>query len=420
MALTRENYRSRLVDKKIERYLRIFGAVAIEGPRWCGKTWTVLNHANSVTYLMDKSSKALAELDPSSALVGAAPHAIDEWQEIPAIWDTVRHEVDKRTEKGRFLLTGSVTQPEVGVLHSGTGRISRIRMHSMTLFEAGKSTGEISLSAILAGDDIKPKLSKSRPIDLATLACVGGWPGNMGLETEDALEMPKEYLRSMLDLKTSSGKNRIRNAQNFRFLLASLARNSASLVKNATLHNEVQSASGEFSGDALAAYLNIPREQFVLEEIPGWSPQLRSKARMLTGPKRFFTDPSLAAAAQGASPELYLNDWQAFGGVFEGLCLRDLQVYAELAGANLYHYHDNSDLEADAIMEFQDGSWAAFEIKLGEKEIAKGAKSLISLKEKLQKSGHMPPKCLAVVCGSGLAQKREDGVYTIPIEMLRD
>ena len=420
MPLTRENYKERLIDKKITKHLQIFGAISVEGPRWCGKTWTVLNHANSVTYLMNQNSKALAELDTAFALEGDEPHAIDEWQEIPAIWDMVRHTVDQGTAKGRFLLTGSVSIPEEGILHSGTGRISKLRMHTMTLYEAGKSSGEIKLSSVLEGANIKPALSLCSPLDLATLACVGGWPGNLSLNMEEALEIPKEYLASIINTKTAAGKKRIRNPQNFRFLLAALARNNASLVTNATLHNEVQTATGGFSGEALASYIQLLREQFVLEEIPGWSPRIRSKIRMLISPKRFFTDPSLVAAAQGASPSLYLKDWQAFGGIFEGLCMRDLQVYAELFGAELYHYRDNSNLEADAIMEFPDATWAAFEIKLSEKEALKGAKSLLALKEKLMNAGQAPPRCLAVITGNGIAQKRDDGVYILPITMLRE
>jgi len=420
MPLTLENYKDRLIDEKIRKYLRIFGAISVEGPRWCGKTWTVLNHANSVTYLMDQNSKALAELDTASALNGDEPHAIDEWQEVPAIWDMVRHAVDQGTAKGRFLLTGSVTIPEEGILHSGTGRISRLRMHTMTLYEGGKSSGEIRLSDVLKGGDVKPALSSCTPLDLATLACVGGWPGNLSLNTEEALETPKDYLVSISNVKTAAGKKRIRNPQNFRFLLAALARNNASIVTNATLHNEVQTATGGVSGETLTSYIQLLREQFVLEEIPGWCPRVRSKTRMLTRPKRFFTDPSLAAAAQGASPSLYLKDWQAFGGIFEGLCMRDLQVYAELFGAELYHYRDNSNLEVDAIMEFPDATWAAFEIKLSEKEALKGVKSLLSLKEKLMNAGQTPPRCMAVITGNGIAQKRENGVYILPITMLRD
>jgi predicted AAA+ superfamily ATPase len=370
--------------------------------------------------MTDKNSKLLAEIDPASALTGQTPHTIDEWQEIPGIWDTVRHAVDQSRNKGNFILTGSVTPPKGKILHSGTGRFSRIRMYTMTLHESGKSTGEISFSAVLSGEKINPGISTSTSMELSTLACVGGWPGNLTLDTNSALEIPKEYLKSIVDTKTASGKNKIRNKQKFRSLLSSLARNSASIVTNSTLHNEVQSAVGEFSGDSLSTYIQILRDQFILEEIPGWNPAIRSKTRMLTNPKRFYTDPSLAAAALGASPEIFLSDWQSFGGIFEGLCLRDLKVYAESLGAELYHYRDNSNLKVDAIIEFADASWAAFEIKLGESGIAKGVKSLLNLKDKIMRSGHMPPRCLAVITGNGIAQKREDGVYVLPICMLRE
>ena len=426
MALTPEGYIQRLIDSKIEKHLKIFGAVSVEGPKWCGKTWTVSNHANSITGLTDRNNRDLAEIDPETALKGEEPHAIDEWQVVPEIWDAVRHEVDKKTTKGRFLLTGSEVPEEEKdsskkkILHSGTGRISTIRMRTMTLYESGNSSEEISLSAVLDGKPIKPGIIKTSPIELSTMACVGGWPGILGIEAADAIELPNSYIERLVNSKTASGKAKIRNQDNFRFFLSSLARNSASLVSNSTLHNEVQSASGEFSAITLSSYLQILRNQYVLEEVPGWNPRIRSKARILQAPKRFFTDPSLAAAALGATPKIFLNDWQAFGGIFENLCLRDLLVYAELFGARLYHYRDNSNLEVDAILEFPDSSWGAFEIKLSEKGAVSGIKSLLALKNKMEKAGHIPPRCLAVITGSGIAQRRDDGVYVIPITMIRE
>jgi len=398
----------------------IFGAVNIEGPKWCGKTWTMLNHANSLSDLMEGNTKALAELDPSSVLIGNAPHAIDEWQEVPAIWDAVRHEIDQSTEKGRFLLTGSVTPPEDETLHSGVGRIVTLRMHTMSFFEAGISDGSIRLTDLLANKPLKPCSSDLAIADLIAFACKGGWPGSLNLSLPDALEIPRSYLDTVASSKTKKGKKRIRNTQAFRMLLTSLARNNASLVSNATLYEDVRKVTPSFAADTLSDYLEILREHFLLDEISGWSPRIRSKTRMLTSPKRLYSDPSLAVAAMRCGPDALLADLQTFGGVFEGLVLRDLAVYATTQGATLYHYRDNSNLEVDAILEFPDSSWAAFEIKLGPKKAGQGASTLVRLRSKLVDRGFTPPRCLAVITSNGIAQKREDGIYIVPIGLLRD
>jgi predicted AAA+ superfamily ATPase len=415
-----KDYKERVIDKQIERYLKIFGAVSVEGPKWCGKTWSILRHANSVTYLMDHGSRTLAELDPASALEGEKPHAIDEWQEIPAVWDTVRHSVDQTTAKGQYLLTGSVTPPEREIRHSGTGRIARIRMRTMSLYEAGMSTGEISLGGLLHGVKFRPGLSDLGFADLTQIACRGGWPGNLGVSEGDALVLPRSYAEGLSDIRTGTGKKRVKNTRNFGLLLSALARSNATTVSNATLHNEVLTASGTFSGDALSDYLQVLRDMFVLDEIPGWNPQIRSKARVLSKPKRMFTDPSLATAVLGATPGKYMDDVQAFGGIFEGMVLRDLLVYCLVHDARLFHYRDNGGLEVDAILELPEGTWAAFEIKLGERGAQAGASSLLRLARKMEMGGHRPPLCLAVITGTGIAQKREDGVCIVPVGMLRD
>jgi predicted AAA+ superfamily ATPase len=419
MTLTKIGYRPRIVDAQISRSLRTFGAISLDGPRWCGKTWTALNHANSVSYLMDANTRTLAEIDPLTALSGESPHAVDEWQEVPAIWDAARFAVDQDKKRGRFLLTGSVTRPEEGVSHSGIGRISRMRMRTMTLFESGDSSGAISLKAILCGE--KPMAGKS-DLDIRgviDMACRGGWPASLDAEAENPFAIPFDYLDSIVSNDVPERKT-VREVSKFRYFLASLARNNATIVKNSTLHNDVQSAAGEFSANTLAAYLQVLQELFVLEEIPGWAPRIRSKARVLSSPKRMFADPSLAVAALGATPEKLMSDLQAFGGIFEGLCLRDLLVYAGASDARVFHYRDNSGLEVDAILENRDGSWGGFEIKLGGKETLNGVKSLLRLKEKIEKDGGEPPGCLAVLTGAQLAMSREDGVLVIPISMLRD
>jgi predicted AAA+ superfamily ATPase len=418
--LTKEGYRQRIIDQRIEQLMGIFGAVCIEGPKFCGKTWTMFNHAGSVSDLMVGNTKSLAELDPTSVLEGAPPHAIDEWQEVAAIWDAVRHEIDQTTRKGRFLLTGSVSPPRDEIMHSGVGRIATLRMHTMSLFETGLSTGRIRLKDLLDGKPIKPTPSDVTVAELIAAACRGGWPGSLELPLADALEIPRNYLQSVVSAQSRKGRRRVRNTQAFTLLLSALARNNASLVSNATLHDDVRGISPTFSSETLSDYLQILRDQYLLDEIAGWSPRIRSKTRMLTSPKRLFSDPSLAVAALGTGPDALLHDLQAFGHIFEGMVLRDLAVYATAQGASLYHYRDNSKLEVDAILEFPDSTWAAFEIKLNPKKAGEGAAALIRLRNKLSNQGFAPPRCLGVITANGIAQRRSDEVCLIPIGLLRD
>jgi len=290
----------------------------------------------------------------------------------------------------------------------------------MSLFEAGLSEGSIQLADLLASKPLKPSSSDFSIEALIAVACRGGWPGSLELDLLSALEIPRSYLDAVTFTKTKKGKKRIRNTQAFKMLLTSLARNNASLVSNVTLHEDVRSVVSTFTADTLADYLQILREHYLMDEVPGWSPRVRSKTRMLISPKRLFCDPSLAVAALGCGPDALLGDLQAFGGIFEGLVLRDLSVYATALGATLYHYRDNSQLEVDAILEFPDSTWAAFEIKLSPKKAGQGASTLLRLRDKLVSRGFTPPRCLTVITATGVAQKREDDVYIVPIGLLRD
>jgi predicted AAA+ superfamily ATPase len=420
MDLVDRKYRPRIIDKAIDEALQNYGAVSIEGPRWCGKTWTMLSHANSATMLADENERALAEMNPASALVGDTPHAIDEWQAAPHVWDAVRSAVDKDPSRGRFILTGSVTPPRTSVFHSGIGRITRIRMRTMSLFESGASQGKVSLSELLDGKKVQATKGGLPVFSLIENACIGGWPVNLSAPVKNPYVIPSDYLDSIMANDLPGYNVRVRNEPKFRYLLASLARNNATIVKNATLHNDVQTAADEFSGKTLASYLQLLRDLFILEEIPGWNPRIRSKARILSSPKRLFTDPSLAVAALGATPNMLWNELAVFGGVFEGLCLRDLLIYAEAGGDRVFHYRDDSGLEVDAIVEKRDGSWSAFEIKLGGRPIDSAAASLIRLSDKIVGYGGKPPVCLAVITGTEFAIQRDDGVSVVPISLLRE
>lgn len=420
MSLTKIGYRQRIADKLVGQSLRAFGAVSIEGPRWCGKTWTALNHANSVSYLMDENTRTLAGISVGNVLTGDSPHAIDEWQEIPAIWDAVRFAVDQGQGQGRFILTGSVIRPSEGIRHSGTGRIVRLRMRPMTLFESGDSGGDVSLGAILGGEDFSPFKTDPDIQKLVYIACRGGWPASLKTDEKSQLSIPVGYLDNISQHDASGARGLSRDSQKFHYFLASLARSNATIVKNTTIHNEVQSAAGEFSSNTLATYLQLLRELFMLEEIPGWAYGIRAKARIMSSPKRMFADPSLAVAALGATPEKLIENLAVFGGIFEGLCLRDLLVYAEANDARVFHYRDDSALEVDAIVETRGGDWGAFEIKLGDKATAKGVDSLLRLQAKISREKGKPPACLAVLTGGGIAMKRDDGILIVPITALRE
>jgi predicted AAA+ superfamily ATPase len=413
------DYKKRIIDRILSEKLDTFGAILIEGPKWCGKTWTMERHAKSVTSLMDRSTRLMTELDPSSALAGESPHGIDEWQAVPDVWDEVRSAVDRNPERGQFLLTGSVTPPAKAIQHSGIGRISRMRMRTLSLYESGFSEGKISLSDLLSSEKITPSKTEKNIHGIILAACEGGWPINLTAKIAAPLEISYDYLEG-LTVPSEDEKTVIRNIPGFRALLSSLARNNASIVKSGTLHNDISKATEDIAAKTLSAYMQYLRDSFLLEEIPGWNPQIRSKARILSSPKRFLADPSLAVAALGAYPEMYERDLQAFGNIFEGLCLRDLLIYTEANKGKLYHYRDNSDLEVDAIVEMRDGSWGGFEIKLGKGDIEDGTNSLIRLKEKILKSNGRAPNCLCVITGTNVAYQQDSGVSIIPITMLKN
>ena len=414
-----EKYLHRTIDPKISEYLQIFGALSIEGPKWCGKTSTMKHHTLSHSNLMDASTRTLAEADPKSVLLGANPHGIDEWQEIPAIWDIVRNDVDERHEKGLYILTGSVKPwKKKEIKHSGVGRIARMHMRPMTLFESNDSTGKTKLRDLMDGIAPVPHKSDMEIHDLIEVACRGGFPESLALTGNARYVLPKEYLDTTIESEIPRTDSVIKDKRKFRLLLTALSRGNASIIKNSTLHNDVQSAAGEFSTATLSSYLNIMRDLYLLEEIPGWAPQIRSKTRLLSSPKRMLVDPSLVVAALGTTSEKLYKDFQAFGTIFEGLCLRDLLVYADAIDAEVYHYRDNSNLEVDAIVEKRDGTWGAFEIKLGGRGIDQGAKSLLQLRDKMDRQGHSVPVTLTIITGSGICMTRPDGVNVVPISTL--
>jgi len=424
MPLTEEGYKPRLIDAEVTAAMRAFGAVSIEGPKWCGKTWTALNHANSVYYVSDPSgnfaNRERALIDPSLILKGEHPRLIDEWQVVPGIWDAVRFTVDRGHERGMYLLTGSATPPRTSYIHSGAGRIDSVRMRPMSLFESGESTGAVSLGDLLAQRKWNTADSTLSLENLIALIVRGGWPQSLSLDSESAARIPISYVQKIAHEDISELDGQGRDPSKIQATLRSLARNNASLVTNAVIERDTHASSEPVSSDSISVYLSALKRLYVLDEIFGWSPHIRSSKRTQTSPKRLFVDPSLAVAALGATPQMLLDDLTTLGFLFEGLCLRDLLVYAQALGASIYHYRDDSGLEAAAIIQLRNGDWGAFEIKLSAHQVDKAADNLMRLKKRMARSSAKPPSCLVVITGvNGFAHTRSDGIHVVPLDCLR-
>ena len=418
-------YLPRLIDKQVTLALESFGAICIEGAKWCGKTWTSRHHSKSAIYLGDPSrnfqNKELMKLEPKTALSGEVPRLIDEWQEVPAVWDIVRHEVDDRGQKGQFILTGSSTPVQKGILHSGAGRIATMRMRPMSLFESRDSSGQISLQSLFDGTF---EARANPDVDLRTLIELtirGGWPGSLGLSYEQYSLVPKEYIASIInhDIYRLEGINR--NSKKIHRLLRSLARNESTTASISTLRKDIREYEGdELDNDTISTYLTIFERLFLIDNQKAFSSNIRSSTRIKQSDKRHFVDPSLAIAVLGANYNSLLNDLNTFGFMFEALCERDLRIYAESLGGELYHYQDYKNREIAAIVQLKDGRWGAFEIKLGADAIDNAAGSLIKIRNALEAEDAKAPDVLAVICGlSNFAYRREDGVYVVPITALK-
>lgn len=419
-------YKNRLIEIKLDEYLESFGAVCIEGPKFCGKTWTGLSRSNSVVYMGNPENnfqnRTLAQINPGFVLEGETPHLIDEWQEVPPIWDAVRFEVDRSRRKGKFILTGSTTPNHKGIMHSGTGRIGKLRMTTMSLFETGDSTGVVSLDKLFSGEFEDTITGEVKLVDLISFVVRGGWPDDMYISKNIWGNTAKEYLKTVVDEDMFSVDGVKRDSRKVWALLHSLARNESTVVSNATLRRDIAQMDEEsIDSDTISDYLNIFNRLFILDDQPAFNTKLRSSRRVLKSSKRHFVDPSLAVAALGATNEMLFNDLNTFGFLFEALCEHDLKIYANCIHANLFHYRDEKGNEVDAIIELPDGTWGAFEIKLGANQIEKAAEDLLKFKAIMEKEGDRPPSILCVICGlSNAAYRRPDGVYVVPITALRE
>ena len=424
--MKKNEYRPRIIDKQVDEYLKTFGAVCIEGPKWCGKTWTSAFHSESAIYLSDPvgnfQNRQLAEISPDLILEGDSPRLIDEWQEVPSLWDAVRHKVDQTSHKGQYILTGSATPNHKGILHSGAGRIGRLRMRPMSLFESGDSSGQISLYDLCHGQMSQSMTGEVNLNKLIELIIRGGWPGSLGLSMRRASLLPIEYLNAVIDDDAYRIDGIKRDTRKMRLLLRSLARNESTTATDKTLINDIKAIDDEdIDRNTVMAYMDIFRRLFLTDNQPPFSSNIRSSVRIKQAEKRHFSDPSLACALLQATPDSLLHDLETLGFLFEALCERDLKIYAESFGAKLYHYQDYRNQEIDAVIELPDGNWCAFEIKLGANQIDAAATNLLKINSQIEADPKgTSPTVLCVLCGmSNAAYRRPDGVFVVPITALK-
>jgi len=426
MSLTKEGYKPRLIDERVARYLRVFGAVSIEGPKWCGKTWTSLNHANSVIYLTDKSSRNLAEVDPKYIFTKDRPQLIDEWQVVPEVWDAVRHECDSDREKGKFILTGSTTlkkkRGEKKVYHSGTGRIAPLRMYPMSLYESGDSTGEASILGMREGRIKEGFVRKVELDEIAKLLVRGGWPENIDMADEDIGIIPESYIEAIVTKDMHERQTKKRSPQKMRMLIRALARHEASLAGDQTLIKDIEEfeTSDELieSRATVADYTSVLDSLYLISDQEAFSVHYRSSKRIGKSAKRHLVDPSLSCASLQLTPEKLMNDHETFGLMFEALAERDLRIYADYHEGHLYHFRDNaSGDEVDAIVEFKDGEYAAFEIKLSDGSIQDAINSL----SKFYKNVEKKPIYMCVIVGhlEAVIRDTETGIFIVPLTSLK-
>lgn len=422
-----KNYKKRIIDEKIERYLRLFGAICLEGPKYSGKTWTARYHAKSESLLYVNTAAGaneleLAKMSPQVILEGEKPKLIDEWQEATNLWDEIRYDVDRTGLKGQYILTGSSTPKRKGISHSGAGRFGKINIRTMSLYETGDSTGDISLKDICEGKFIDKATGKVELRNLARLIIRGGFPGNINYSASDAKEIVNEYINLIIndDLYRLDGISR--DKHKVKLLLKSLARNESTTVTNSTLKNDIKEIDNEdIDVDTLSSYLDAFDRLFLLDNDEPFSTNIRSSVRVKQAEKRHFADPSMACALLNITEDKLINDLETFGFLFESLVIHDLKVYADSFNAKCYHYQDYQNKEIDQVIELEDGSWCALAIKLGANQIDNAAKNLINIRDSILKDNGKVPSTLCVICGlTTAAYKRPDGVYVVPITALKN
>lgn len=419
-------YRKRLTDEVLKDKLEASGAVLVEGAKWCGKTTTSKQIAKSVLYMQESAQKKqnllMADTNPSLLLQGKTPRLIDEWQLAPKLWDAVRFEVDQRDDFGQFILTGSAVPPDTSeISHSGTGRISRMLMRPMSLFESGESSGSVSLEGLF-NTDYEVSASVESDIEkLAFLICRGGWPKAVGKSVKVALQQALDYYDAVVNSDISRVDGKERNPERAKLLLRSYSRNIGSQAKFEEIRQDILGNDVDsFSIDTLYDYLNALKKIFVVEDAPAWNPNLRSKAAIRNTDMRYFVDPSIATASLGLGPKDLINDLSTMGLLFENLCVRDLRIYAQSIGGEIYHYRDKSGLECDTVVHLRNGSYGLVEIKLGgDKLIEEGCATLNKFEKIIDTTKMKSPSFKMILTGVGnYAFKRPDGILVVPVRSL--
>ena len=423
MNFNNDEYMPRLIDKNLDDYLKVFGALSVEGPKWCGKTWTSSKHAKSAVYLDDDETKERALLDLELILNEEQPELIDEWHLVPKIWDKVRRKCDEDSKKGKYILTCSTElndERKKEVFHSGAGRIGKIKMYTMSLYESGDSTGDASLTAMLEDKQKNVNVKIPSLKELANLIVRGGWPSNIKVDADKVGLIPKSYIESILDKDMNDDKKRDKNKM--RMLLKSLARNESTVVSNETLIKDIDNYENESelieSRITLRDYLDVLDRLHIIENQEAYSENYRSKERIGKSPKRHLTDPSLACACLNLNADKLLKDLKTFGFLFESLVERDLRIYIEYLGGHLYHFRDNvTGLEVDSILEFSNGDYAAVEIKLGYNAIDSAKKDLLKFYDNMITK----PKFMCIITGNftSVVKDKETGIYIVPITALK-
>lgn len=423
-----KEYKKRIADELIKKKLKGKGAVLVEGPKWCGKTTTAEEISKSVLYMSKpdnlKQNMMLADINPSLLLTGDVPRLIDEWQIAPKLWDAVRYEVDHRNEEGQFILTGSaVPANSDAIQHTGTGRFAWVLMRPMSLFESGESNGSVKLTELFDTPKQIGAINTLTLNQIAFLVCRGGWPRATFMEEDVALEQAYDYYDAIVNQDISRVDEVKRNAERVKTLMRSYARNQGAQVSNAMLKADMQANDVDsLDEDTVMSYVNALKKIFVIEDMPAWNPNLRSKTAIRSSDTRYYIDSSIAVAALGLGPNDLMNDLETFGLLFETMCIRDLRVYADASGGSVYHYRDKSGLECDAVIHLRNGSYGLVEIKIGgENAIEHGALTLKILASKIDTDKMKAPAFLLVLTAVGdYAYRREDGVYVVPIGCLRD
>lgn len=421
-------YRPRIADIMLKHQLSASGIVLIQGPKWCGKTTTAEQQARSILYMDSPKTRAsnlfLAETDPQVLFQGDTPKLIDEWQLAPKLWDAARFEVSHRGKPGQLIFTGSAVPPNMSELtHSGTGRVAWLTMRPMSLWESGNSNGKVSIASLFKGDFSSAEAMDMSLSELAFLVSRGGWPGSLELSRNAALLQANNYLDGIVHSDISRVDNVQRDPEFAGKLLHSYARHQGQQVPVSTIYDDLSGNGTPSMGeDTIASYIQALKKIFVIEDMPAWNPNLRSKTAVRTSDTRYFVDPSIGVAALGLGPEDLINDLNTFGLLFETMCIRDLRIYADALGGQVYHYRDKNGLECDAVIHLRNGSYGLIEIKLGgDTLIERGAGTLLKLSGKIDTGKMKTPSFLMVLTGVGqYAYRRNDGVYVIPVCCLKD